>query len=369
MIWLIDSTLRDGEQAPGVAFSAAEKVAVAQRLDELGIDEIEAGIPAMGADECAVIRRIARLRLCARVSVWCRARADDIEAAAQTEAEGVHIAFPVSEIQLAVMNKSQQWIAETLPQTVEQARRHFPYVSVGAQDAGRASPDSLNNFFTIVSQCQVRRVRIADTVGVLAPLQTAELITGIRQRHPELQLDFHAHNDFGMATANAITAWQTGATALSATVNGLGERSGNAALEEIIVFLQQRFGVRKYAVNSLHDLCRYVSQVSGRPVPEMKPVSGRWACSHESGIHAHGTIASTLAFQPYDGQTVGRAASETVFGKHSGKAALVNLLQLHNRAADDRKINTLLQKIRHIALTNKTELSADDVLLLEQNEK
>jgi homocitrate synthase NifV len=318
-IWLIDSTLRDGEQAPGVAFCKEEKVRLAQMLDETGIDEIEAGTPAMGDVECETIRAVVQMNLHARISVWCRAMMQDIEMAARTGAEAVHIAFPVSDIQLSAFGKSPAWLCETLPATVKTAAQMFAYVSVGAQDAGRADAERLRDFIGLAAENKVSRVRIADTVGILTPLQTAKMIEQVGKQYPALPVDFHAHNDLGMATANAVTAWDAGANALSVTVNGLGERSGNAALEEILMILSHRYGITKYRVSSLYALCRYVADISGRPLPEMKPVSGRWALSHESGIHVRGTIADTLAFQAFDGKTIGRESHEICFGKHSSR--------------------------------------------------
>jgi homocitrate synthase NifV len=319
MLWLIDSTLRDGEQAPGVAFSPDEKICLARMLDGIGIDELEIGIPAMGEAECAVMRRIARLGLHARLSVWCRALRQDIEMAADLGVEGVHIAFPVSDIQLSALGKNRDWLDNTFSQTVETARRYFSYVSVGAQDAGRTDDADLREFVGRVVDSGVFRVRIADTVGILTPVRTTEIVGNIRKQYPALQIDFHAHNDFGMATANAVTAWSAGADVLSVTVNGLGERSGNAALEEVVMILREVYGVDKYSVGNLYDICNYVARISGRPVPEMKPVCGRWSCSHESGIHICGTVVDTLSFQAFDGAVIGRDSYEICIGKHSGK--------------------------------------------------
>jgi homocitrate synthase NifV len=356
MLWLIDSTLRDGEQAPGVAFTPEEKICLARMLDEMGIDELEAGIPAMGDDECNVIRRISQSGLHARLSVWCRALKRDIEMAADVGAEGVHIAFPVSDIQLSALGKSRKWLDDTFSQTVETARRYFPYVSLGAQDAGRTDAVHLREFVGRAVDNGVFRVRIADTVGILTPMQTAEIVGNIRKQYPALQIDFHAHNDFGMATANAVTAWSAGADVLSVTVNGLGERAGNAALEEVLMILRQVYGVDKYSVGKLYAVCDYVARISGRPIPEMKPVCGRWSCSHESGIHARGTIVDTLAFQAFDGAVIGRNSYEICFGKHSGRFALIDLLRRNNIDSDDENVDTILRQIKEIAQNKKKVL-------------
>ncbi|MDR3220252.1 MAG: homocitrate synthase [Dysgonamonadaceae bacterium] len=365
-IWLIDSTLRDGEQAPGVAFFPDEKIRLARMLDAIGIDEIEAGTPAMGVEECETIRRIVHLGLHARISVWCRALKQDIAAAAQTGATGIHIAFPVSDIQLAAIRKDWEWVNDTLPQMTDYARRLFPYISVGAQDAGRCHPERLFHFIALAEKQGVCRVRIADTVGVLTPLNTVNLIGSIKNKFPIIDLDFHGHNDLGMATANAITAWQSGASSLSVTVNGLGERAGNAALEEILMILSQT-GVNvknKYAIASLYALCRYVSTISGRPIPDGKPVCGALVFSHESGIHTHGTLSNTTAFQPFDGKIVGRESSRNLFGKHSGKKAVIDFLQKQDIVVKEEQIPFLMKKIKDTALKHKKNVSESKIIAL-----
>jgi len=370
MIWLIDTTLRDGEQAPSTAFSRDDKLRIAQMLDRFGIDEIEAGTPAMGEYEQETIRRIVQAGLNARICVWCRAVINDIADAVLTGAEAVHIAFPVSDIQLNALNKDRQWIAATLPLIVAQARTSFRFVSVGAQDAGRASPQQLNDFLSLAAEMQVQRVRIADTVGIMTPLQIAETVKRLTRDFPSLQFDFHAHNDLGMATANAITAWQSGASSLSLTVNGLGERAGNAALEEVAMTLSIIFGLTRYDNTLLTALCNLVATASGRHIPEMKPVCGRWACSHESGIHAMGTIADTVAFQAFNGADAGRNTTEILFGKHSGKNAIVNLLKKNQLPTTPEFVARLLCQIKALAARKQRSLTETDILnelIISQN--
>ncbi|MDR2764646.1 MAG: homocitrate synthase [Tannerella sp.] len=367
-MWLIDSTLRDGEQAPGVAFLPGEKIRLAQMLDETGIDEIEAGTPAMGESECEVVRRIVALRPNARISVWSRALGRDIGQAAETSAEAIHIAFPVSDIQLTAMGKEWSWVKDTLPELVTYASGLFPYVSIGAQDAGRCTPERLAEFLELAGrQPSVCRIRLADTVGMMTPLSVVALMRQVREILPEMAIDFHGHNDLGMATANAITAWQSGATALSVTVNGLGERAGNAALEEILMILSQVYRMEKYTASTLFSLCRYVADISGRPIPPGKPVCGEMAFSHESGIHAKAMLTDAAAFQAFDGKLVGRESFRTLFGKHSGRGAVRDLLKAYHLTVSDEQIPRLMGQIRQSAQKNKRSVSPLEVFVMQNN--
>lgn len=359
---LIDSTLRDGEQAPGVSFSGAEKLKIAHLLDAAGVDEIEAGTPAMGKEEIDIIRSITRARLRCRISVWSRALREDIELAAKTGAEGIHIAFPLSDIQLKTIHKDWEWVGDTLPSLVEYARRFFPFVSVGAQDASRTEKSRLFSYLRLVRQAGVNRVRLADTVGLFTPLALYALIRDIKTEFPGLEIDFHGHNDLGMATANAMTAWQAGAEHLSVTVNGLGERAGNAALEEVMTALTAVCGITRFSPVHLNSLCNFVAACSGRPIPVGKPVTGSMAFAHESGIHAQGTLRDVKAFQPFDGKLVGRESAHNVFGKHSGKTAVLHFFQQRNLPLDGTTLEQVLNGIHQLSSGLKRNLSVSEML-------
>ena len=361
-IWIIDSTLRDGEQAPGVVFSLKEKLHLAGLLDDVGIDEIEAGIPAMGEEVIGTIRRIVRLKLASRILVWSRALRKDVDLAARTDADAIHIAFPLSDIQLSAMGKEWGWVKENVPAMVEYASRYFKYVSVGAQDASRCGYGRLVDFIGMVVKTNACRLRIADTVGSLTPVATMELLRSIRADWPSLDIDFHAHNDLGMATANSVTAWQSGARSISVTVNGLGERAGNASLEEFLMAVSLHGGVNKYDTSRLYSLCRYVSDISGRPIPPGKAVCGEMAFSHESGIHAKATCKNPLSFQLYNGEAVGRETFHTLFGTHSGTGALKYLLEQHHIFACDTVISLLKKEICRLSREKHTSLSSSEVL-------
>lgn len=364
---LIDSTLRDGEQSPGVAFSKKEKIALARMLDNVGIDEIEAGTPAMGEEICDTIRQIVKLNLNSRICVWSRALEGDIEKGASTGAPGIHIAFPVSFRQLEAMGKDWGWVEQRLFRVVSHARKYFQYVSIGAQDASRCDLEQLFRFIDMADSLNVSRIRLADTVGLFTPLSLMALLEQIRRIYPDLPIDFHGHNDLGMATANALTAWQCGVTDLSVTVNGLGERAGNAALEEVVMALSQVVENEKYKTTNLFSLCNYVASISRRPIPESKPVTGGLAFSHESGVHAKCTIKDPVAFQAFDGKLVGRETSSNVFGKHSGKASVKHFLEERNLKINESQLNILLTQIRGMAQRNKRCVMPSEILGMYQS--
>ena len=231
--YLIDSTLRDGEQAPGVVFHLEEKLKIASLLDQAKIPEVEVGTPAMGKDEVAEIKAIVQAGFKFKTLSWCRATKEDIDAAAMAGTSGVNISFPVSDIHLFAMGKTQGWVLHTMREMVAYAADKFEYVAIGAQDASRAEFHFLSDFIGEAIWLKASRVRIADTVGILNPITTARLFRKIRKYFPHISLEFHGHNDLGMATANTFTALSAGANCASVTVNGIGERAGNAALKKL----------------------------------------------------------------------------------------------------------------------------------------
>lgn len=320
--YLIDTTLRDGEQSAGVVFSKGEKLEIARLLDGIGIPELEVGIPAMGSCEIDHIRSIVKERLSCEILTWGRARESDLTAAAETGANGFHFSLPVSPIHLRIWDKSEKWVFAALGRLARMASEYFEYYSVGAQDASRADPEFLVRFAQAVESVGARRLRIADTVGKLNPLSTFRLLERLR-KSCSLEVEFHGHNDLGMAVGNTVAAFLAGADCASVTVNGIGERAGNAALEEVAMALK-RSGVVDLGLDATRfgQLCDYVAEVSGRTLGWDKPITGPGAFLHESGIHCRGQLADQNSYETISPNEVGRERPAFVIGRHSGSAAI-----------------------------------------------
>jgi len=359
--WIIDTTLRDGEQAPGVVFSAAEKIEIASLLANTGVNELEIGYPAISADEQNVIKKIAAMNLPVRLTSWARAKWQDIEDASICGTEAVHISFPVSDLYLKLMQRDYAWVQQQLQELVPKAKKYFNIVSVGAQDATRAEPELLKRFVLDATECGADRIRIADTVGIATPPSVMSLVGWLKSASPAA-LEFHAHNDLGMATANAFTALEAGCQAVSVSVTGLGERAGNAVLEELAIALKLS---KKYKTSidtcQLAHLCNVVSKAAGRVIEAQKPVVGTSAFKHESGIHCAALLKHPLSYQPFLPDQVGRDKHELVIGKHSGSASLQHFYSNRGIMITRNEANHLLAIVRTTATEKKRALHPEEL--------
>lgn len=359
-----DTTLRDGEQSAGIAFTMAEKIALASLMDALGVPELEVGIPAMGGTEAQAITEIAHLGLKAHLLGWNRAVRSDIEASLACGLSRVHISIPVSEIQIkAKFNGNCRLVLNRLRDSLDFALDHGLFVSVGGEDSSRADESFLLDVALFAQDWGASRFRFCDTVGILDPVTTGQKVSKLSQAL-SIPIEMHTHNDFGLATANALAGLQAGATSVNTTVNGLGERAGNAPLEEIVMALKQLYQVES-GVNSrrLRELSQMVAFAAGYSVPPWKAIVGDNVFAHESGIHAHGVLQNPNTYEPFSPEEVG-GKRKLVVGKHSGRHLLTNLLQQHNISLSSEETQSLLEKVRQLSVQVKRSLTSEELLNL-----
>jgi homocitrate synthase NifV len=357
-----DTTLRDGEQTAGVAFTDAEKIAIALELDAAGVPEMEVGIPAMGAREVELIRTITGAVKQARTMVWARMTDADLAAALRCDADIVHLSVSVSDIQIErKLERDRAWVLAAIRRYVERAADAGAAVSVGFEDASRADRTFLIQAAQWAQACGAIRVRYADTLGLLGPFETHDRIAELR-RELDIGIEMHAHNDLGLATANTLAAVRAGATHASTTVNGLGERAGNAALEEVVMAARHLHAIDcGIDTTRLPRISQLVARASGRPVAAGKSIVGASVFTHESGIHVDGLLKDRGNYEAFRPEELGRA-HRLVLGKHSGSHGVCNAYARLGVQLSAGEAGVLLERIRACVTATKRAPSDADLL-------
>ncbi|MGB2826524.1 MAG: 2-isopropylmalate synthase [Thermoplasmata archaeon] len=358
---ILDTTLRDGEQTPNVALSTDDKLTIAQALDELGVDIIEAGFPINSEGEAEAVKKIAGVGLRAEICALCRASKQDIDAAIGCDVDSVHIFLATSKVHLEKKLKiSKEEAVEKAVTAVQYAKEHGLIAEFSCEDATRTELEFLHEVHGNIESVGVDRIDIPDTVGVMTPPAMMQFVSEIKKK-TKVPLAVHCHDDFGLSVANSLAGVRGGAEEVHVTMNGLGERAGNAALEEVVMALEAFYGIST-SVNTrkLAFVSRLVSQLTGVRVQPNKAIVGETAVSHVAGIHVHGILSESSTYEPMRPEIVGKERS-IVMGKHSGAHAVESKLKEYGLSLDKDQLKELVKKVKKYAESGKR---LDDAELL-----
>lgn len=355
-VYVVDTTLRDGEQTAGVVFSNEEKIRIARYLDEIGIDQIEAGIPVMGGFEKDCIKEIVSMGLKASIMAWNRAVIADIRESVKCGVDAVAISISTSDIHIEhKLQTTRADVLKRMSDAVKYAKDKALYVSVNAEDASRSDMEFLTEFALVAKHAGANRLRFCDTVGILDPLTTFRYIKTLRDS-VGLDIEMHTHNDFGMATANSLAGIYAGANHVGVTVNGLGERAGNSCLQEVIMGMKHLMRINvNYNTTLFREVAQYVAEASGRALPLSKPIVGSNIFAHESGIHGDGVLKNPLTYEAFLPEEVG-LERQMVIGKHSGSNSIKAKFLEYGIELSEEDAQEILSRCRQMAIDKKRSL-------------
>ncbi|AQS49945.1 2-isopropylmalate synthase [Thioclava nitratireducens] len=373
-VLIFDTTLRDGEQSPGATMTHDEKLEIADLLDEMGVDIIEAGFPIASEGDFEAVSDIAKRAKFSTICGLARARLPDIdrcwEAVQHAQSPRIHTFIGTSPLHRAIPNLTMDEMADVIHETVSHARNLCDNVQWSPMDATRTEHDYLCRVVEIAIKAGATTINIPDTVGYTAPVESADLIRMLLERVPgadEIIFATHCHNDLGMATANALAAVDAGARQIECTINGLGERAGNTALEEVVMAMKVRQDIMPYQTHidttKIMNISRRVAQVSGFPVQFNKAIVGKNAFLHESGIHQDGVLKNVETFEIMKPADIGLNEANIAMGKHSGRAALRAKLKDLGYELGDNQLKDVFVRFKALA-DRKKEIYDEDLIAL-----
>lgn len=360
---ICDVTLRDGEQTPGVAFSKEQKMSIAQHLDDIGIDIIEAGFPVVSEAEKEIVKSISGMGLDARVCCLCRSTQKDVETAVECDVDFVSIFLAMSDLHLKYKyHKSLEEMLDVSMKAVEYAKDHGIGVRFAAEDATRTPIPRLIEAFQMAEDRKADYVSIADTIGILNPITANYLVDQIYNAidTSKTKICIHCHDDLGLAVANTLAAAEAGAFQLHTTVNGIGERAGNAALEEVLMNLRIQYGIDRYDLSNLVNLSNEVQEASKINVAINKAVVGQNAFAHESGIHVAAILENPRTYELFLPEMVG-GKRNLIVGKHTGKKALAGIIKNMGYVLPENDFETFFDEIKIITENEQRSISRDEL--------
>jgi 2-isopropylmalate synthase len=360
-VTVFDTTLRDGEQTPGIAFTFEQKLEIARQLSDIGVHVIEAGFPASSTAEKETVTAIKKLGLESGICGLARSVKADVDACLDCDVDMVHVFIPTSDIQREnTINKTRAEVLEITADIIGYIRKHKELCMFSAMDATRTDWDYLIEVFRTAADAGATIINVPDTVGVISPSAMKTLITRIN-REVKCPIDVHCHNDFGLAVANTIAAVEAGASQVQVTVNGLGERAGNADLAQTVMIMESMYRIRTgIKKERLVETSRLISRFSGIAIPPIQPVVGENVFSHESGIHSHGVLRNSATFEPgiMTPEMVGHRRRLTL-GKHVGRHAVRQMLTDVHLDPSDEQLDAIVEKVKAIANRGKRVTDAD----------
>lgn len=360
-IVLEDTTLRDGEQAPGVAFSKTTKLKIFDKLIAAGVKWVEPGIPAMGGEELDALHAMLERKAEVKLIGWNRGIMEDVAATVQMGFDAVHIGLPTSSVHLkGSVGKDRDWLLKRATDLIKYAKDRGVFVSISAEDIGRTEIPFLQEYAVAVADAGADRLRLSDTIGILSPEEYGRRVDAVA-RVSAIDTQCHCHNDFGLAVANTLAGLHAGARYFHVCVNSMGERAGMPDLAQMVLALKHLYG-RDLGIKTEHlkELAELVAEASHQPLPAWQPVVGDNVFAHESGIHVNGMLKDTSTFEPFRPEEVGNVR-RYVIGKHSGRATLRSVLEERGFEVEESELARCLSEVRAVAINQGAALTPDQL--------